>query len=364
MHLNHNVYPSASAGPADSDCRPAALPPFARDLALARSRPELHQLAIFLTVVETRSFTAAARLMDRSQPAISQTIARLEEIYGGDLFERRRGAPLELTPIGEAILPLARTILEAVDRQMTRAVETARGQFGTLTLGFFPGLSTGPLRAAIADFAATSPKVRLRLIEGFPDDLHRQLIERTLDLMIVALMPNLVDQTLSQEPLWEERLIVALPASHTLARQAALKWHDIAGMPLILRSGNRDSIAYRALLGRIGERPIDCAQHAVSRHALLDMVAMDIGATILPESCLAPHSDVAFRSIDDACATVLIEAVWPKSDRNPLRHRFLNCIRARRNRANAAQLIPLFPATAPGADRGPPAPGRGLPVAP
>lgn len=321
-------------------------------MPVARSRPEFHQLAIFLTVVETRSFTATARRMGRTQPAISQAVARLEEIYGGDLFERRRGVPLALTPIGEAILPSARTILDTVDRQMTCAAETAQGCLGTLTLGFSPGLSAGPLRSGVADFAAANPKVRLRMIEGFPDELHRQLSERKINLLIVALMPDLADKTLLREPLWEERLIVALPATHHLVRQTALSWRDIASIPILLRTGHGESIAYRTLLSRVGAWPVECEQHAVSRDALFGMVGIGLGATILSESCQVPHSNVVFRPIDDENATVTIEAVWPKGDRNPLRHRLLNCIRARRGCAGAMPLTPFVPAIAIARDRG------------
>ena len=99
-------------------------------------RPEYSQLAIFLKVAEARSFSGAARLLGKTQPAVSQAIARLEEIYGGDLFERCRGAPVALTPIGEAILPSARTILDTVDRQMVHAAAAAQGRVGRITLGF------------------------------------------------------------------------------------------------------------------------------------------------------------------------------------------------------------------------------------
>ena len=126
-------------------------------------RPELHQLEIFLRVVEARTFAGAARMMGRTQPAISQAIARLEEIYGGDLFKRRRGALLELTPIGQAILPSAGLVLDTIDQQMIKAAATAQSRAGNLTLGFSPGLVLGPLRAGIADFIVGSRKLKMCL---------------------------------------------------------------------------------------------------------------------------------------------------------------------------------------------------------
>ncbi len=290
------------------------------------TRPEFSQLATFLTVVEARSFASAARLLGRTQPAISQAIARLEEIYGGDLFVRRRGAPLALTPIGEAILPSARIVIDAIDEQMTRAVATAQSREGHLTVGFFQSLASGRLRAGLAAFHAAGPDIRLRMVEALPGELNRQLNERALDLIIVALLPELASRALEQEHLWAERLVVALPAAHPYAAKATLDWAEIATLPIILRDSYSELVAYRTLLGDVGGT-IDVTQHAVSCQALLDMVGIGLGVTIIFESAAVPHEHVVFRAIAENNASVPIVAIYPKDDANPLRHRLLRLIR-------------------------------------
>lgn len=290
-------------------------------------QPEFQQLAIFLKVVETRSFTTAARQIGRSQPAVSQAIARLEEIYGGDLFERRRGAPLALSPIGEAILPSARMILDTINEQMMRAAAAAQSRAGKLTLGIFPGLVTGPLRAGIADFIAASPQVRLRLVEALPGALHRQLTEQAIDLMVVALMPELKSKMLVQERLWDERLTIALPADHLLTQQASLSWHEVAELPIILKGSHSELVAYRTLLDPI-DRQSQLEQHDVSCGTLLEMVGLGLGAAIVFGSGAVAYKGVVFRPIDEDDATIGVDAVWRKDDSNPLRHRLLSLIRA------------------------------------
>ena len=104
---------------------------------------------------------------------------------------------------------------------MIQAVATAQSRAGNLTLGFSPGLFLGPLRSGIADFIATSSQVRLRLVEAGPQDLRRQLAERAIDLMIVAPTPRLESKTLEQERLWDDRLVMALPAAPSSARPRA-----------------------------------------------------------------------------------------------------------------------------------------------
>ena len=310
------------------------------------ARPELHQLEVFVRVVEARSFAGAARIMGRTQPAISQAIARLEEIYGGDLFERRRGALLELTPIGQAILPSARTILDTLDQQMIRAAATAQSRAGNLTLGFSPGLLLGPLRAGIAAFIAASPHVHLRFVEASPQDLRRQLTERAIDFMIVAPTPRLESTTLVQERLWQERLVLALPADHAFARQTAVSWDDVAALPIILKNCHFELVAYRTLLDRL-DRQVHLEQHDVSCTTLLEMIGLGMGATIVIASGAIPHRGVAYRPIDEPDATIAVDAVWPEDDRNPLRHRLLSLIREHKDDLEA-----ISPSTAPEQDRG------------
>lgn len=303
-------------------------------------------MAIFLKVAELRSFAGAARLMGRTQPAISQAIARLEEIYGGDLFERRRGALLELTPIGQSILPSARMILDTIDQQMIQAVAIAQSRAGNLTLGFSPGLVLGRLRGGIAEFIAASPQVLLRLVEAGPQDLRRQLSERAIDLMIVAPTPRLESKTLEQERLWDERLVMALPADHPLSEKVAVSWDDVAELPIILKNCHFELVAYRTLLDRL-DRHLQLEQHDVSCTTLLEMIGLGMGTTIVFASGAIPHRGVAYRPIDEADATIAVEAVWPQDDRNPLRHRLLSLIREHKDDVET-----ISPSTVPELDRG------------
>lgn len=310
-------------------------PPAASATAKAkplRQRPEFNQLELFLKVLETRSFAAAGRQTGRTQQSVSQSIARLEDICGGDLFERRRGMPLALTPIGKAILPTARLLISVVDEQLMRATQTAQSRVGSLTVGFYPGIVSGPLRAAFAELIADSPDVGLHLVEGVPGELHRRLNERSIDIMFGALMPDISSSSLVQENLWRERLVVALPEAHALAAKPRLDWRDVASLPIILRIVLGEISGYRAIVARIGDRPLDCEHHAVSRGTLLELVAMGLGATVSFESTVEPRDGVVFRPIHDRKSVIPIMGAWHDGDRNPLRHRLLGLVRKHANR--------------------------------
>ena len=296
-------------------------------------RPAFHQLELFLKVVETRSFAAAARQLGITQPAVSQAIARLEDIYSGELFVRNRRAPLSLTPIGEAILPSARILIDTIDRQIVRAAATATSQMGTLAIGFYPGLCSGPLRDGLGDFIAECPQVQFHLVEGMPGELHRKLSEGEIDVMFTALMPDLGTPTLVQEPLWRERLVAVMPAGHELARRSRVGWADVARQRMILRRSQGEPTGYRAILQRIGNRPLDCEQHAVSCGGIFELVALGLGITVsFPSACIE-RDDIVVRPIQDDSALVAIEAIWIEGDANPIRHRLIRLIRGRANKS-------------------------------
>ena len=71
------------------------------------------KIRAFLLVVESGSFTEAARRLGISQPAVSAQVAALEASVGAPLLER--GRQLRLTPVGESFLGYARRIQDAYD---------------------------------------------------------------------------------------------------------------------------------------------------------------------------------------------------------------------------------------------------------
>ena len=86
----------------------------------------LDQFRVFVTIVDTGSFAAAARQLNRTQSAVTYTVQKLEEQTGLDLFDRSSYRPT-LTTAGQSLLPHARQIVQNVADYQRHADGIARG---------------------------------------------------------------------------------------------------------------------------------------------------------------------------------------------------------------------------------------------
>ncbi|MEQ1505112.1 MAG: LysR family transcriptional regulator [Myxococcota bacterium] len=143
------------------------------------------ELAQFLRVVDTGTFTAAAKAVHLSQPALTASIHRLEQAMGARLLDR---GPHGATPTaaGRALIPWARAALSAVERGR-RAVREVDGlEAGEVHLGAGATACSVWLPPVLHAFHGAHPGIRLTLREVVADVVAREIDDRRLDLGIVA----------------------------------------------------------------------------------------------------------------------------------------------------------------------------------
>lgn len=125
--------------------------------------PTLDQLTIFLTVVDTGSFAAAGRKLNRAVSVISYGIANLEAQLGVLLFEREGTRRPQLTVEGRAVLAEAKTIAQGVDGLRAKVKGMLEGLEAEVNLAVDVMLPADRLGRVLRDFAVTFPTVQLRL---------------------------------------------------------------------------------------------------------------------------------------------------------------------------------------------------------
>jgi DNA-binding transcriptional LysR family regulator len=245
-----------------------------------------HQLAYFLAVAETGSFTQGAQRAGVVQSAASAAIAQLERELGARLFARGYHR-LDLTAEGAALLPHARDVLAAI-QSAKDAVAGAHGQLvGTVRLGTLALTGPWDLAAVLQRFAVAHPRVEVHLrqtISGSVTSLE-EVRSGSLDLALVSVsatdLPGLALTEIHREP-----MVLACSPDHRLADAVEVSITELAAEPFIEYPtgwGNRATVDQAFASARL-TRTIrtEVTDFALAR----TLVARNLGVTILPVSAI------------------------------------------------------------------------------
>ncbi len=238
-----------------------------------------------MALADHRHFGKAAAACFVSQPTLSTQIRKLEDELGLPLVER---APRKvmLTPAGVEAAARARTIVAEVEQMKEAARRSRDPEAGTVRLGIFPTLGPYLLPHVIPNIRERFPQLELLLVEEKSDELLTRLREGKLDAALLAL--PLDDDQLHAEFLFEEPFLLAVSRQHPLARRQHLDVQELSSQKLLLLEDGhclRDqALAVCRLFGANEKSEF----RATSLETLRQMVAADVGITLLPTLSVKP----------------------------------------------------------------------------
>lgn len=178
----------------------------------------------FTVVAEHRHFGRAAEALHTTQPSLSRQIRRLERQLGARLFERTPHGN-DLTPAGEAFLPLATALLRSAEEAAARTTAAARPS--RITIGYGPGLIITP---AVRELRHRHPRADVQTMYLAPDEPRPALLGHRVDAAVVRL-PFPADG-LDVTALYDEPRVVVLAPGHRLAGKESATIDDIADEPI------------------------------------------------------------------------------------------------------------------------------------
>lgn len=184
---------------------------------------ELLQLKYFQTVARLEHMTRAAEVLGIAQPALSQTIARLEEELGTPLFDRL-GRRIHLNPCGRAYLRRVERIFAELDQGQRELADLSGGKQGQVELAL--SAATHLVPDLLSEFRQHHPHISFRLFQHSVSTMGQQLERGEFDLCISA--PPLQRPGIASIPLLTEEIHLALPAWHRLAQRTSIRLHEVA----------------------------------------------------------------------------------------------------------------------------------------
>lgn len=225
---------------------------------------KLRHIRAFLDISAEGGLSVVARAQGITQPALSRTLAELEDLLGQPLF-LRQGRRLVLTEGGRIFRRHAAQAVESLD---AGAAALRPGAGGALRVGVLPTAATRVFPAVVLRFRELRPEILLKVETGPHHHLIRQLREGGVDL-VIGRLPDVSEMPgLSFEHLYEEDVVLVGRAGHPLADRPV--GEALAAAPLILPPATalirRAVDDYLASLGLIGIAPaVETVSLAVGR---------------------------------------------------------------------------------------------------
>lgn len=283
------------------------------------------QLRHFVALAETLNYHRAAERLHISQPPLSASIRKLEEDLGVQLFERtRRGT--SLTPAGQAALDDARRALFHTEQFGRMAMATARGEAGTLRIGFIGSATYSLMPRLMPLFRARYPEVELVLTESTTSRLIEQVEQGEVDAGLLR-FPMVRASQAEMTPVERDVFVAALPEGHPLLTKPKLKLSDLASEPFVMYSAQAvPGLHAMALLAcqHAGFVP-KVQQEAVQVQTVVSLVESGLGVALVP-SVATRHAmpRVVFRQVfgPGANTEIGIALLWRPDTETPAARRF------------------------------------------
>lgn len=239
---------------------------------------EVLQLQYFSRIAECGSFSAAARELLVSQPALSRSVAKLEEELGQPVFERG-GRRLKLTDAGELLLERTRQILTLIDD--TKAEIADDGQTGTLHIAAIPTIAPYFLPGALKLATEQFPQAHIEVHECVTAECIKRAHAGEIDLALLA--QPVEAKYLEVEPLFTEELMLVMPSDHPLVDVERVRARDVEKYAFVLLSEAHclsDEVQNFCERKRI--QPVATSEtHQLA--TVLELVALGHGVSLIPE---------------------------------------------------------------------------------
>ncbi|CAI6329230.1 putative HTH-type transcriptional regulator YybE [Bacillus subtilis] len=260
---------------------------------------EWEQLEYFQTLARMQHVTKAAKSLSITQPALSRSIARLENHLGVPLFDRQ-GRSISLNQYGHIFLRRVQAMMKEYTEGKEEIQALLKPDQGIVSLGFLHTLGTTLVPDLIGSFQQEYPNIAFQLNQNHSYWLLERLKSGDLDLCLLASIKP--ENPIQWIKLWSEELFVFVPNDHPLASRESITLNEIAGERFILL---KKGYALRMTVDELFEKA-DIQPNIMfeGEEAATAFVAAGLGISILPD----------LKGLDQSKITK-IRVSWPECQR-------------------------------------------------
>jgi DNA-binding transcriptional LysR family regulator len=264
-----------------------------------------------------------------AQPAISQTVADLEDELGLKLFSRAKRVA-KLTPEGEIFYTEAIRSLAQVELAINTARRAAKGEVGKLSIGFLGSATYAFLPKLVRRFKAQNPGVKLTLQELSPMHQEAAFQRGEIDIGFTRALTAELEKAFASRSLYQDPMMAVLPRSRQV-KTKRVRISDLANERFVLFHRDGAPGLFDTITGICSDAGFSprVENEPNMMQTVLSLVEAEEGVSIVPACVRNLRSDgVCFYRIQPDNVRVALIAAWKKEAPSVVLRAFLDLIDA------------------------------------
>lgn len=242
----------------------------------------LQQMEALIHLVEERSFSRAAKCMLLTQPALTKNIRNIEDCLGVKIVHRSN-AGVSLTPEGKILYDYAQRIVRLRKEAGDKIRQLHENTGGDIYLCASTIPATYILPRAMSDFKKDHSDIRVFIKTEDSEEVMNMVLDREVEIGCIGKKPQ--NAKLIAEPVWSDRLILAVPKGHRWMKKGSVDISELLAEPFVLRekgSATRDVFeAYLKENKAINLSQLDICGELGSSEAIKEAVMAGLGVSVL-----------------------------------------------------------------------------------
>ncbi|PWT89333.1 MAG: transcriptional regulator [Proteobacteria bacterium] len=256
-------------------------------------RMKLHDIHVFVSVVQAGSMGKAAGLLNTTQSAISRSIADLERVLGVQLLDRSPQG-VQPTRYGNALLKRGTIIFDELKQSIADIEHLSDPGAGELCIGTSTPQADGIVFAVLDRLSQQYPRISIRVVMGGILELCDQLRERRIELGCARMSGAETVEDIDEEVLFDDPLVVVAGAKNPWVRRRKIDLADLVAEPWTWTSPGSltDRLVIEAFRSR-GVPPPRARIYAETTSMKIRLAATGRFLAVVPASMLRFHENRA-----------------------------------------------------------------------
>jgi len=190
------------------------------------------QMEAFISLVEERSFSRAAKKMLLSQPALTKNIKNVEDALEASVVERSNTG-VTLTPEGRILYNYARRIMHLRDEMKTKISKLHKNTGGDIYISASTIPANYILPCALSGFSKTNPNIRIYIKTADSEEAMNMVLDNEVEMGVIGKKP--MNRKLTAEPLWKDRLVLVVSKNHPWRKKKSITLPELLEEPFVIR---------------------------------------------------------------------------------------------------------------------------------